>query len=387
MEAARREEARAVHGALEKLPDEQRRTIELAYFGGFSHSQIAEMLDMPIGTVKGRMRLGLEKMRAQLADGITPGELRVTGPDHARFADDAGAFLLGALADEERVAFERHMEACPDCRDEVERLRPAADALPRSVEQVDPPAGAQARRHGRRPRRGRRRGRRGRRAAACASGCARIAADPAGARRRDARRWRSLAGFGVARLAGGDDERTIAAKVDDSRLPTASAQLRVEGDGNDGAALTAEGLPDPGAGRVYQAWIATGDEIAPAPTFVADRDGSGVGRAARGPERRGRRAGHARAPRRGPRAAARCPSCASICKPAASYSPPARWRRVTAIRTARRACRCSNCGRPICPDCMTTTPVGMRCPECARQRTKTRVIRQPVRTSRRSPTS
>jgi membrane associated rhomboid family serine protease len=31
---------------------------------------------------------------------------------------------------------------------------------------------------------------------------------------------------------------------------------------------------------------------------------------------------------------------------------------------------CSNCGRPICPDCMTTTPVGMRCPECARQRTK-----------------
>ena len=31
---------------------------------------------------------------------------------------------------------------------------------------------------------------------------------------------------------------------------------------------------------------------------------------------------------------------------------------------------CSNCGRPICPDCMTTTPVGMRCPECSKQRTK-----------------
>ena len=31
---------------------------------------------------------------------------------------------------------------------------------------------------------------------------------------------------------------------------------------------------------------------------------------------------------------------------------------------------CSNCGRPICPDCMTSTPVGMRCPECARERTK-----------------
>src|SRR3954447_12727433 len=37
---------------------------------------------------------------------------------------------------------------------------------------------------------------------------------------------------------------------------------------------------------------------------------------------------------------------------------------------------CSNCGRPICPDCMTTTSVGMRCPECARDRT--RVRRGPV---------
>ena len=34
---------------------------------------------------------------------------------------------------------------------------------------------------------------------------------------------------------------------------------------------------------------------------------------------------------------------------------------------------CSNCGRPICPECMTSTPVGMRCPECARQRTKVNV--------------
>ncbi len=35
---------------------------------------------------------------------------------------------------------------------------------------------------------------------------------------------------------------------------------------------------------------------------------------------------------------------------------------------------CSNCGRPICPDCMTTTSVGMRCPECARQRTKVKTM-------------
>src|SRR5688572_6757995 len=37
--------------------------------------------------------------------------------------------------------------------------------------------------------------------------------------------------------------------------------------------------------------------------------------------------------------------------------------------------RCSNCGRPICPDCMTSTPVGMRCPECARQRQDVRTVR------------
>jgi RNA polymerase sigma-70 factor, ECF subfamily len=66
VEAARREDARTVQRAMEQLPDDQRRTIELAYFGGFSHSEIAEILQMPIGTVKGRVRLGLEKLRRQL---------------------------------------------------------------------------------------------------------------------------------------------------------------------------------------------------------------------------------------------------------------------------------------------------------------------------------
>jgi RNA polymerase sigma-70 factor, ECF subfamily len=73
VEVARREEARNIRDALETLPDEQRKTIELAYFGGFSHSQIAELLDEPIGTVKGRMRLGLDKMRRQLSEGYAAG--------------------------------------------------------------------------------------------------------------------------------------------------------------------------------------------------------------------------------------------------------------------------------------------------------------------------
>jgi RNA polymerase sigma-70 factor (ECF subfamily) len=67
-EVERRDEARQVRTALGELPTEQRQVIELAYFGGFSHSQIAEMLKLPAGTVKGRMRLGLTKLRIALGD-------------------------------------------------------------------------------------------------------------------------------------------------------------------------------------------------------------------------------------------------------------------------------------------------------------------------------
>jgi RNA polymerase sigma-70 factor (ECF subfamily) len=69
-EALRRDAARQVRGALEGLPVDQVRVIELAYFGGLSHSQIADMLGMPLGTVKGRMRLGLDKIRARLAEEV-----------------------------------------------------------------------------------------------------------------------------------------------------------------------------------------------------------------------------------------------------------------------------------------------------------------------------
>lgn len=69
-EALRRETASELRGAIGKLPDPQSKVIELAYFGGFSHSEIAEILSLPMGTVKGRMRLGLEKIRGELAEGL-----------------------------------------------------------------------------------------------------------------------------------------------------------------------------------------------------------------------------------------------------------------------------------------------------------------------------
>jgi RNA polymerase sigma-70 factor (ECF subfamily) len=61
-----RERAHEVRGALGVLPKEQRQVLELAYFGGFTHTEIASMLQMPVGTVKGRMRLGLAKLRLTL---------------------------------------------------------------------------------------------------------------------------------------------------------------------------------------------------------------------------------------------------------------------------------------------------------------------------------
>jgi RNA polymerase sigma-70 factor, ECF subfamily len=65
-EVGRREEARELLAALNGLPPEQSCVITLAYYGGYSHTEIATMLDTPIGTVKGRMRLGLRKMAGSI---------------------------------------------------------------------------------------------------------------------------------------------------------------------------------------------------------------------------------------------------------------------------------------------------------------------------------
>ena len=62
----RDEQATGVRSALATLPPDQRRVLELAYFGGWSQTEIAEHLDLPLGTVKGRTRLGLMKLRSAL---------------------------------------------------------------------------------------------------------------------------------------------------------------------------------------------------------------------------------------------------------------------------------------------------------------------------------
>ncbi len=62
-ESWRNSQREQVREALSTLPKEQLKTLELAYFSGYTHVEIAKLLDVPLGTVKGRMRLGLKKIR------------------------------------------------------------------------------------------------------------------------------------------------------------------------------------------------------------------------------------------------------------------------------------------------------------------------------------
>ncbi|CAA9454558.1 MAG: RNA polymerase ECF-type sigma factor [uncultured Rubrobacteraceae bacterium] len=62
-ETSRNSQSDQVREVLRGLPPEQLKVLELAYFSGHTHTEIAELLDVPLGTIKGRMRLGLKKMR------------------------------------------------------------------------------------------------------------------------------------------------------------------------------------------------------------------------------------------------------------------------------------------------------------------------------------
>lgn len=81
-----RERSRGALELLRDLPAEQRKVLVLAYFGGFSQSEIAEALGCPIGTVKTRTRLALEKLRTGLED---------------RLGDESGMDLPGSISGKE----------------------------------------------------------------------------------------------------------------------------------------------------------------------------------------------------------------------------------------------------------------------------------------------
>jgi anti-sigma-K factor RskA len=193
----------------------------------------------------------------------------MTAGDHTTFKDEVGAYLLGALSDAERASFEGHLVDCPECRHEVERLRPAADMLPRSVEQVEPPPSLkrslmevverEAKEHDGAPERVSL----GERLRELLGGSLRPALVGA------AVVLAVAVGFGVAQL-GGEDTRTITAQT---TLPDASGSLKVH---DDDAILEVRGMPSLEQGRVYQAWVQRDGMIEPEPTFEVGADGRGV---------------------------------------------------------------------------------------------------------------
>lgn len=65
--AVQREAGREVRSRLVELPENQAKVIGLAFYGGFSQTEISDLLELPLGTVKGRMRLGMEKLRGELS--------------------------------------------------------------------------------------------------------------------------------------------------------------------------------------------------------------------------------------------------------------------------------------------------------------------------------
>jgi anti-sigma-K factor RskA len=211
----------------------------------------------------------------------------MTARDHERFADDAGAYLLGALDPGEHRAFEAHLEDCDACREEVVRLEVARDALPRAVDQVAPPDRLKANLM----------------STVRAEAADAPAAAPSSARAPERRsRWRELvlarprfaaaaaavllavgvaAGALVGALGGGDgggDSKTVAAQVDAVRMPAAKASLVVPDDAEDegGAILRVEGMQQPQSGHVYEVWIKRGDEVTPSSLFTVEHDGSGA---------------------------------------------------------------------------------------------------------------
>jgi Anti-sigma-K factor rskA/Putative zinc-finger len=204
--------------------------------------------------------------------------------DHDRWADSVGAWLLGALPDDEAREFAAHLEECPVCRQDAASLRVAADALPASAPSLPAPPELKARimvvveREAEL-------------LAAAGEGADRAEAAPRPARGRLRLGRLSLRPAlalpvtlallvigGVAGLLGEqllhDDSRTIPARLDPSvAVRGARADLAVR---EDRALLVARKLPAPPQGRVYQVWLDRGGST-PEPTsalFTTRGDGS-----------------------------------------------------------------------------------------------------------------
>ena len=203
-------------------------------------------------------------------------------PGHDQWADSLGAWLLGALPDDEAEGFRAHLADCPVCRDDAAALQVAADALPASPDPVAPPPALKDR------------------VMAIVESEADLlhAAGPGSDRPRRDRRRRGASWFGglglrpaaavpfvlllliiggggalLGREALDQGASTVTARVNPELGGGARATLEVE-DGH--ARIVGAHLPAPPAGRVYQVWLDRGGP-SPEPTsalFSTRTDGS-----------------------------------------------------------------------------------------------------------------
>jgi anti-sigma-K factor RskA len=180
----------------------------------------------------------------------------VNGEAHADRRDDAAAYVLGALAEDEAREFAVHLRECAACREEVGALQHVADSLPSAVPRRSAPAEL-----------------RGRVLATVASEAELREASVRDRERGTASRaprerwtWRfATAGLALALVAavaviafsGGQSRRVIQARVS---APGATAALRVDGTRGQ---LQIEGMPQSPAGHVYEVWVQRGRTVHP----------------------------------------------------------------------------------------------------------------------------
>ena len=314
-------DAERVRSALAALPPEQREPIELGFFGGMTHEEIARRFHTPLGTIKTRIRSGLRKLRA-VARRCGDGMNEHREPPH-EMLDDVAVYALGALPPADARRVRDHIRAACALRARVRELKAAAALIGVSAETtgdastcpstlLKPRIMAKVRREDRA-----RVGRRSVPAAArmpvwpaylVAAACVvdrdrlldveRRAHRPAAASATgDSRVLRSVRDTLARALA---DQRTHALGSPGHAMP--SATLQSDGEvvtRGSHAYIAMHDLPQPPRGKVYQAWTLPKG---------ANEDGAVVDVRARRARRRGRRASrptHERPRRRGQRRAGR----------------------------------------------------------------------------------
>jgi anti-sigma-K factor RskA len=188
--------------------------------------------------------------------------------EHDRRRDDIAAYLLGALEPGEAAELERHIAGCPECEQELQRLRPAVQVLPETVESVEAPAAL-----------------RGRLMEQVRSEAAGPQADAPAARQPS--RWRfglrpvaglaalalvvaAIGGYAISDSGSGGGPKTTT--VVSGRSPGVTAEMVREGETGTLRLANLHQLP---AGKVLQAWVQRGERVVSAKAlFVPNSDGT-----------------------------------------------------------------------------------------------------------------